>query len=217
MERLEGALVLARQLWGSGLANLSNSQMVVKGLPLSPRPDVAPRLMVGGGSGRLLVLAGRYADHVDLMGSSRRTVVGALSANLAEAGRRLGTTVSDLEEANGAVDAAALEAGRDPKDITRSVYFDTIRLVDDTETTATEALICTSQGVPPRDLSAGPYVLVGSRDTILAKVMDRVARLGLSTVFVQAPAATMFCTEILARDPNHGQGQELRRSAKRDG
>jgi alkanesulfonate monooxygenase SsuD/methylene tetrahydromethanopterin reductase-like flavin-dependent oxidoreductase (luciferase family) len=199
MERLEETLVLARQLWGTGRANFSGRQVVVEDLPLSPRPDVAPRLMVGGGSERLLVLAGRYADHVDLMGSSRRTVVGAQSSSLAEAGRRLATTVGDLEEANRAVDAAALTAGRNPRVIARSVYFDTIRIVDDAETAAMEASICMSQGVPRRALSQCPYVLVGSRDTILAKVKDRVDRLGLSAVFVQAPAAMTFCTDVLGR------------------
>ena len=199
MQRLEETLALARQLWGTGVATFAGKQVVVEELPLSPRPEFPPRLMVGGGSGALLALAGRYADHIDLMGSSRRTVVGAKSANLAEAGRRLGTTVADLEEANIAVDTAARAAGRDPATIARSVYFDTIRLVDDAGADEVEASICTSQGVSIRDLGQCPYVLVGSRDRIRAKVEDRVARLGLSTVFVPAPAARMFCTDVLGR------------------
>jgi alkanesulfonate monooxygenase SsuD/methylene tetrahydromethanopterin reductase-like flavin-dependent oxidoreductase (luciferase family) len=97
MARLEEAACLARQLFDHGLASLEGAHVVARELPLSPRPATPPRLLLGGGSDRLLHIAGRYADALDLNGSSRRGGVVGPDLPGADTRRRLSTTVSDLE------------------------------------------------------------------------------------------------------------------------
>ncbi len=53
-------------------------------MPLSPRPAVRPRILVAGGSDRILRMAGRYADILDLRGDPRHGKVAA--ATMAHAG-----------------------------------------------------------------------------------------------------------------------------------
>src|SRR4051812_29292369 len=72
VDRLEEAASLARQLFDAGVANLEGEHVVARDLPMAPRPTVPPRLLLGGGSDRLLDIAGRYADMLDLSGTSRR-------------------------------------------------------------------------------------------------------------------------------------------------
>jgi alkanesulfonate monooxygenase SsuD/methylene tetrahydromethanopterin reductase-like flavin-dependent oxidoreductase (luciferase family) len=98
IRRLEQALRLGRSLFSAGFATIEAPGLVARDLRLSPRPEVAPRFLVGGGSDPLLRLAGAFADWVDLNGSSRRVQIGRKSAAVQDAVRRLTTTVSDLEE-----------------------------------------------------------------------------------------------------------------------
>src|SRR5438067_11433772 len=71
LERLEESARLARALFDRGVATLEGRQIVARDLPLAPLPATPPRLLLGGGSHRLLEIAGRYADALDLNGSSR--------------------------------------------------------------------------------------------------------------------------------------------------
>src|SRR5438067_1869357 len=58
MNRLEEAARLARELFDHGIASLEGTQVVARNLPFSPLPDSPPRLFLGGGSDRLLEIAG---------------------------------------------------------------------------------------------------------------------------------------------------------------
>ncbi len=102
LDRLEEAVRLARELFDEGSADLHGDHVVASELPLAPRPAVPPRLLLGGGSRRLLELAGRYADHLDLAPPAHRK-----SSN--EFQRKLLTTTADLEDTAGATNGALLD------------------------------------------------------------------------------------------------------------
>ena len=71
--------------------------------PASPVPDRPPRLLVGGGSDRVLEMAGRFADLLDLHGDPKHgRVAGATMARAAagDVARRALTTVEDLAGAD---------------------------------------------------------------------------------------------------------------------
>jgi hypothetical protein len=92
--------------------------VVTRDLPLSPMPERVPRLLVGGGSDRLLQLAGRFADLLDLHGDPKHgRVAGATMAKAAagDVARRAHTTVDDLGGRIELVRDAAEAAGR-PRD-----------------------------------------------------------------------------------------------------
>ena len=62
MDRLEEVLHLARELYDHGAVTFEGRYVVARDLSLSPVPERAPLLLVGGGSDRVLQMAGRYAD-----------------------------------------------------------------------------------------------------------------------------------------------------------
>jgi alkanesulfonate monooxygenase SsuD/methylene tetrahydromethanopterin reductase-like flavin-dependent oxidoreductase (luciferase family) len=85
----------------TGWANMAGTYLAAEDLPLSPVPDRAPRLLVGGGSDRALRMAGRYADVLDLHGDPRHGKVAGATMEEARRGdvrRRALTTVEARPE-----------------------------------------------------------------------------------------------------------------------
>ena len=81
MDRLEEVLALAKALFVDGSVTVNGTYVSAKDLPLSPRPQTRPRILVGGGSDRILRMAGRYADNLDLHGDPQHgKVAGATMA-----------------------------------------------------------------------------------------------------------------------------------------
>src|SRR5579859_1704917 len=112
MDRLEEASRLARELFDRGVANLEGSQVVARELPLAPLPGTPPKLFLGGGSERLLDIAARYADVLDLNGTSQAGALRGQNLTQADQQRRLSTTVSGLEASTSYVRSASERAGR---------------------------------------------------------------------------------------------------------
>ena len=111
-DRLEETLRLARALFTGGHATIDGTSVTTRDLPLAPRPAVPPRLLIGGGSDRVLHLAGQYADWVDLNGSSRQLPLGGSGTTPARRDgiRRLTTTVADLSVSVEQLSAATRDA-----------------------------------------------------------------------------------------------------------
>ena len=81
MDRREEVLALARAIFVDGSVTVNGTYISAKDLPLSPRPQTRPRILVGGGSDRVLRMAGRYADIRDLHGDPQHgKVAGATRA-----------------------------------------------------------------------------------------------------------------------------------------
>jgi alkanesulfonate monooxygenase SsuD/methylene tetrahydromethanopterin reductase-like flavin-dependent oxidoreductase (luciferase family) len=123
MARLHEVLRAARTLFESGIASIEGQHITLRDLPLSPRPATPPMLLVGGGSDRVLAMAGQYADVIDLHGHPGRGKVIGTTMNEARRGdvlRRALTTVDDLVERMELVDHATREAGRAPSSVSVS-------------------------------------------------------------------------------------------------
>src|SRR5579871_4781519 len=71
IDRLEEAARLARELFDHGIASQEGAEVQARELPLSPLPQTPPKVFIGGGSERVLEIAGRYADALDLNGTSQ--------------------------------------------------------------------------------------------------------------------------------------------------
>ena len=73
-------------LFGTRSVTVNGTYISAKDLPLSPRPlsprpQTRPRILVGGSSDRILRMAGRYADNLDLHGDPQHgKVAGATMA-----------------------------------------------------------------------------------------------------------------------------------------
>lgn len=197
MGRLEEVLVAARSLFHNGTADCDGHYVKLRGFPFSPWPERPPRLMVGGGSDRLLDIAGRYADVIDLNGSSRRLAVGGARPRNADARRRMTTTVADLEHSVSRARSAAREAGR--KDgLQFSVVISKVMLGSNREVAKWAEELAAEVGVSASDVYECPYVVCGSATGAARSLAERVDLLGLEAVIVtEGEGLRSLCQEIL--------------------
>jgi alkanesulfonate monooxygenase SsuD/methylene tetrahydromethanopterin reductase-like flavin-dependent oxidoreductase (luciferase family) len=208
MERFEETLQMARQLYGSGQANFEGKYVVVRDLPLSPVPATPPRLLVGGGSGQALELAGRYADVVDLQGHPKYgQLVGSTAEKAAaDVHRRALTRTDDLKERMSVVAAAARAAGRTPGAVQASVQISYVAYwaKHDRERMQT-TFYADWAGVDGPPLTENPFVLVGEPPEIADTLISRRETFGLSQIslsdrsdMASAPADPLrFCREVI--------------------
>lgn len=179
MDRLEEAAGLARAMFDEGFAELSGEHVQALGVQLGSPPVPRPRLLLGGGSDRLLEIAGRHADVVDLNGSSRRLKLRGAHPSLLDQARRFTTTVADLEDSVQRVRRSAAAAGRDADGIEFSLLVSAVRFCSDGEVDAVESELCAAAGIEPQSLYACPYVFVGPPERMIDELAERVERLHL--------------------------------------
>jgi alkanesulfonate monooxygenase SsuD/methylene tetrahydromethanopterin reductase-like flavin-dependent oxidoreductase (luciferase family) len=194
MDRLEEAAAIARAVFHEGFADLDGGYVTARELALGPVSLPAPRLLLGGGSDRLLEIAGRYADIVDLNASSRRLKLGGPQPVFRDITRRLITTVDDLEDSVQRVQATAAAAGRAPDSIEISILVNAVRFCSENEIEAVEGDLCRQAGLDQQSLADCPYVFVGPPERMRDQLTEHAQRLGLRHLIL-APADT----DVLAR------------------
>jgi alkanesulfonate monooxygenase SsuD/methylene tetrahydromethanopterin reductase-like flavin-dependent oxidoreductase (luciferase family) len=203
MDRLEEASRLARALFDNGIASLERSHIVARELPLAPLPQKPPRLLLGGGSDRLLEIAGRYADALDLNGTSQAGALRGQNLPQADQQRRLSTTVSGLSESVRRVKAVAKEAGRPPDSISMSVLISRIVFCDESQRAEEANRIRTSVGLPEGSLDECPYVLIGEPERMVETLREWQARFDLKALLLMSTVPTdtteRFLSEVISR------------------
>jgi alkanesulfonate monooxygenase SsuD/methylene tetrahydromethanopterin reductase-like flavin-dependent oxidoreductase (luciferase family) len=209
MDRLGEVLAVARGLWSDGAVDHEGRHVVARDLPLSPVPQQPPRLLVGGGSDRLLELAGRLADLVDLHGDPKHgRVAGATMARAAagDVARRAHTTVEDLAGRVELVRDAAVSAGR-PRDavgVATQIWY--VAFGSPAQVRAAEEELCSRwAGIPYRRLDRSPYLLFGSPAQMAEALAERREAYGLQRISLSEeggiaaapPDPLRFCREVL--------------------
>src|ERR1700759_3595011 len=64
VDRLAESLTVMKRLWNQGGANFAGRYHTVRGARCEPRPASPPRVIVGGGSRKILTVAAEHADTV---------------------------------------------------------------------------------------------------------------------------------------------------------
>jgi alkanesulfonate monooxygenase SsuD/methylene tetrahydromethanopterin reductase-like flavin-dependent oxidoreductase (luciferase family) len=209
IDRLEEVLRVARTLWTDGLVSYAGEHVVARDLPLSPVPDRPPRLLVGGGSDRVLELAGRFADLLDLHGDPKHGRVAGATMSQAATGdvaRRAHTTVDDLAGRIGLVRDAAQAAGRarDAVGVATQIWY--VAFGSPAQVRAAEEELCTSwAGIPYRPLDRSTYLLSGGPAQMAEALAERREAYGLERISLSEedgiaaapPDPLRFCREVL--------------------
>jgi alkanesulfonate monooxygenase SsuD/methylene tetrahydromethanopterin reductase-like flavin-dependent oxidoreductase (luciferase family) len=209
MERLEEVLRVARELYDHGAVTFEGRYVVARDLPLSPVPERPPRLLVGGGSDRVLRMAGRYADVLDLHGDPRHGRIAGATMDDARRGdvrRRALTTVEDLAARIELVRDAARAAGRqrDAVGVSTQIWYTAYGAADDVR--AAERELCADwAGIPARPLDRSPYLLFGSPAQMAEALAERREKYGLERISLTEndgirsapPDPLRFCREVL--------------------
>ena len=201
MERLEEAARLARELFDRGSTSLEGAHVVARELPLAPKPDTPPRLLLGGGSDRLLEIAGRYADALDLNGTSQAGALRGRNLPQSDMQRRLSTTVTGLEASSQRVQSIAAENGRPP--VAMSVLINYIVFCGESERAEHMNRVRAQAGLPPGSLDACPYVLMGEPERMRSQLAEWQSRFGVQALILSSAipteSAERFVDQVLAR------------------
>lgn len=199
VDRLEEAARVMRRLFDTGTATFAGRHVVVGDLAIPRMPDQPPQLLIGGGSSRLLDIAARFADRVDLNAPNVSTQFDGRDPQRADRVRRLTTTVAELEAGAKTVVEMAAAVGRDPSKIRLSVFLSQVVFCADGKVEEVERAICERAGLPWRPLHECPYVLVGERDVLRRRLDDRIAQLSLSAlVTTNGPHLEDFMSHVVA-------------------
>lgn len=191
MSRLEETFRIGRQLFDQGTATVNGEFVSVKNLPMSPSPAVPPRLLAGGGSRRILEIAGRYCDVVDLHGApgkygalKGRTLMEKHDASLRTI---IQTTVDDTVEQVETVRSASLEGGRPADAVEIGMQFQHVIFTSSvSEVRDVEERLCREWGkVDYRPLDQIPAILIGDPRRMSDLLAERRDRFGLSRVIIK--------------------------------
>ena len=182
VDRLAESLAVMKRLWTEGEATSTGTYYTVRGAQCDPRPASPPRVMVGGGSRRLLTLAAREADTVGINTS--------LSVGDDSAGTNVQATLDRYDRCLTWVREAAPD--RFGSIELQIVAFAT-RIVASRRAAARTA---TMLGLPGEDALELPIVLMGSVDELCEQLLKRRERWGFTNIVVPAEAMESFAPVV---------------------
>ncbi len=182
VDRLAESLVVMKRLWSEGEATFAGRHYTVRDAHCDPRPASPPRVMVGGGSKRLLTLAAREADTVGINASLN---VGDKSADA--------TNQATLDR----YDRCLTWVREAAPDRFGSIEFQIVAFA--TRVVASQraaARTATMLGFPGDDALELPIVLIGTTDELAERLVKRRERWGFSNIVVPAEAMESFAPVV---------------------
>ncbi len=194
IERMEEAIQVMKAMWSDGPASFTGDHYQIAGLDdLKPRQGAALPLLIGAGSPKIMGVAGRWADTVNISYGTDAQGRVLVSNNTAEhclqkiewlraaAGDRFddielsmlsGPTLTDDRQA--AAEAIVADMGRMP-----------IEAVD--------------REVTPEDVLDSPNYLIGTQEEIADQLVANRERFGISYIVVAGPGAMEGLAPVVER------------------
>lgn len=157
--RLEEYLTVLKGLFGDGLLHFSGEYFSIAGLDGTPKPIQRPRppILVGGGGSKLLAVAARQADIIQVMPQMRPP------------GQPLDAVQFSPAAYRAKVDHIKAVAGDRFPDIELGTQLMVAAVTDDVDRVLDE--FAAGHGIPAEGLRASPLVAVGSRDDVCDKLL----------------------------------------------
>ncbi|MDA8033382.1 MAG: TIGR03621 family F420-dependent LLM class oxidoreductase [Actinomycetota bacterium] len=180
--RLAESVALMRALWHTGTASLDGTHYRVDGATCAPRPALPPRLVVGGGSRRVLSLAATQADTV---GVNTPLGTGSVGDDVEQR-----ATLDHYDRCLAWIRQAA--GDRFPALELQIAPF-AVMVVDQPRAARRAAALLGFRGDHALEL---PAVLVGTVDDCCERLLERRARWGFSYVVVPAQAMEPFAPVV---------------------
>ncbi len=171
IDRLADVIEGVKAFRSEGNADIQNDTLQWKGFEGVPKPISKPPIMVGGGSPRVLRLAGREADIVSLNFNNRSGMIGPDGVNLSTEDETQKKITWIKEGAGERFDDLEIEIG---------AYFTFV--VDDP--TPVLGQFAQMFGMTEDEMQKHPHALFGSVDTICAELERRRELHGISYITV---------------------------------
>ncbi|MCU1362467.1 MAG: hypothetical protein JWM55_295 [Acidimicrobiaceae bacterium] len=187
VSRLAESLTIMKSLWIHGVADFEGEHYVVRGAHCDPRPDVAPKVIVGGGSRRILSLAAQEADIVNV---SRKMSSGTTGDDLSR-----GTTADHFDDCLGWIREAA---GDRFESLELQIAPFAVMVVSSSRIAVRGATMLGFRQEGALDL---PILLIGTEEELCERLLERRERWGFSNVVVPGESMEAFAP-IVARLAN---------------
>ncbi len=182
VERLAESLTIMRQLWSEDEVTFEGNYYSVRGARCVPRPVSPPRVIVGGGSKRVLTVAAEQADIVNASLPS-----GEKSGDAASK-----ATVDHFDRCVNWVRAAA---GDRFSSLELQIAVVAVMVVASRRAAVRSATMLGFAGEEALDL---PVLLIGSEDELCERLIERRERWGFSSVVIPGESMEVF-TPIVSR------------------
>jgi len=183
--RLEDVVAALRAYAADGIVAVANDTVEWRDFEGVPKPvsQPLPPLMIGGGSPRILKIAGREADIVSLNFNNRMGVIGpdgVRSSSADETAKKIGWV------------RAGAGARFDDVEIEIGAYFTFVT----NDAKGTVAMFAKTFGLTEAQMLAHPHALFGGVETIVEELQRRRETFGISYVTVSQDAMAAFAPVV---------------------
>jgi probable F420-dependent oxidoreductase len=182
VDRLAESLAIMKALWGEGEATLEGEHYTVRGARCEPRLAAPPRIIVGGGSRRVLTLAAVEADTV---GVNTNLASGEKGGDVASQ-----ATFDHFDRCLGWV----REAAGDRFDLLELQIVAFAVMVVRSRRAAVRS--ATMLGFPGEEALDLPVVLIGTEDELCERLVERRERWGFTNIVVPGEAMDSFAPVV---------------------
>jgi probable F420-dependent oxidoreductase len=185
IERMEEGLKVIKGLFTGGPFSFTGKHYRINGLAGFPLPVQKPHppILLGGGGRRMLRLAAREADIVNVNFDLRE---GHVNRTLVRTGLADATDekLAWIKE----------EAGDRIEDIELSITIFLANITDDRDSVA--GVLAPGFGAEPRDVLDMPHFLIGTIDQVVEQLQQRRERYGITYVIVPGEVAEEFAPVV---------------------
>jgi probable F420-dependent oxidoreductase len=182
VDRLAESLAVMKTLWSAGEATFEGRHYTVTGARCEPRPATPPRVMVGGGSRRILTVA---AEHADTVGVNTSLASGQKGGDLASQ-----ATFDHFDRCLAWVREGA--GDRFPSIELQIMAFATKVVANRRAAVRTATML----GLPGEDALDLPIVLLGTPDELCDQLLKRRERWGFTNIVVPGEAMESFAPVV---------------------
>jgi len=182
VDRLAESLAVMKRLWSEGAATFAGRYYTVRDAQCDPRPASPPRVIVGGGSKRILTVA---AEQADTVGVNTSLASGEKGGDLASQATfdhfdRCLTWIRDA--ARDRFDSIELQI----------VAFATRVVASQRAAVRTATML----GLPGEDALELPIALIGTADELCERLLERRKRWGFTNIVVPGEAMESFAPVV---------------------
>jgi probable F420-dependent oxidoreductase len=182
VDRLAESLVVMKRLWSEGEATLEGTHYTVRDAKCDPRPASPPRVVVGGGSKRILTVAG---EHADIVGVNTSLASGEKGGDLAGQ--------ATPHHYDRCLDWVRHGAGDRFGSIELQIVAFAAKVVASQRAAARTATLLGFPGEEALDL---PIVLIGTEDELCERLLERRLRWGFTNIVVPGEAMESFAPVV---------------------
>jgi probable F420-dependent oxidoreductase len=182
VDRLAESLAVMKTLWSEGKATSAGTHYAVGDAHCDPRPASPPRVIVGGGSRRILTVA---AEHADTVGVNTSLASGQKGGDLA--------SQATFDHFDRCLAWVREGAGDRFSSIELQIMAFATKVVASRRAAVRTA---TMLGLPGEDALELPIVLLGTPDELCEQLLKRRERWGFTNIVVPGEAMESFAPVV---------------------